>query len=29
VANLGLDANPVAIDFLDADGSKVDSAEFP
>jgi hypothetical protein len=29
VANLGPDANPVAIDFLDAGGSKVDSAEFP
>ena len=29
VANLGPDANPVAIDFFDANGSKVDSAPFP
>jgi hypothetical protein len=29
VANLGPDANPAAIDFLDASGSKVDSAPFP
>jgi hypothetical protein len=29
VANLGPDANPAAIDFLDAGGSKVDSAAFP
>jgi hypothetical protein len=29
VANLGPDANPAAIDFLDAGGSKVDSAPFP
>ena len=29
VANLGPDANPAAIDFLDADGSKVDSTTFP
>ena len=29
VANLGPDAKPAAIDFLDADGSKVDSATFP
>ena len=29
VANLGPDANPAAIDFLDAGGSKVDSATFP
>lgn len=29
VANLGLAANPVAVDFLDAGGWKVDSAPFP
>jgi hypothetical protein len=29
VANLGPDANPAAIDFLDAGGSMVDSAPFP
>lgn len=29
VANLGPDANPAAIDFLDAGGSKVDSTTFP
>ena len=29
IANLGLAANPVAVDFLDAGGSKVDSAPFP
>ena len=29
VANLGPDAKPAAIDFLDADGSKVDSATLP
>jgi hypothetical protein len=29
VANLGPDANPAAIDFFDAGGSKVDSAPFP
>jgi hypothetical protein len=29
VANLGPGANPAAIDFLDAGGSKVDSAELP
>lgn len=29
VADLGPDANPAAIDFLDADGLKVDSAPFP
>ncbi len=29
VANLGTDANPIGIDFLDADGLKVDSAPFP
>ena len=29
VANLGLAAKPVAVDFLDASGSKVDSAPFP
>ena len=29
VGNLGPDANPAAIDFLDAGGSKVDSASFP
>jgi hypothetical protein len=28
VANLGLAANPVAVDFLDAAGSKVDSAQL-
>jgi hypothetical protein len=29
LANLGPDANPASIDFLDAGGSKVDSAPFP
>lgn len=29
IANLGLAANPAGIDFLDAAGSKVDSAPFP
>ena len=29
VANLGPAANPVAVDFLDASGAKVDSAPFP
>jgi hypothetical protein len=29
VANLGPDANPVGMDFLDAGGSKVDSVRFP
>ncbi len=29
VANLGPGANPAAIDFLDAGGSRVDSAAFP
>jgi hypothetical protein len=29
VANLGPEANPAAIDFLDAGGSTVDSARFP
>ncbi|HEX7444002.1 MAG TPA: hypothetical protein VF320_08955, partial [Acidimicrobiales bacterium] len=29
VASLGQSANPVAIDFLDAAGSKVDSVRFP
>lgn len=29
IANLGLGANPVAVDFLDAGGSKVGSAPFP
>ncbi len=29
VFNLGLAANPVSVDFLDADGSKVDSVRFP
>jgi hypothetical protein len=29
VANLGPAANPVAVDFLDAGGSKVDSVPFP
>jgi hypothetical protein len=29
VANLGPDANPAAIDFLDAGGSNVDSVTFP
>jgi hypothetical protein len=29
VANLGLDANSLAVDFLDAGGSTVDSAPFP
>jgi hypothetical protein len=29
IANLGPAANPVAVDFLDAGGSKVDSVRFP
>lgn len=29
VADMGPDANPAAIDFLDAAGSRVDSAPFP
>lgn len=29
IANLGPASNPVAVDFLDAGGSKVDSAPFP
>lgn len=29
VFNLGLSANPVSVDFLDAGGSKVDSVRFP
>lgn len=29
VANLGPNANPAAIDFLDAGGANVDSASFP